>query len=160
MSRGKGAHELVKRFAVMRERRGGGKLILAGPVIDEVPESEGVVCVGSVSEEHKFGLLAAADVLINPSTLESFSIVVLEAWLAGTPVLVNGWCGPTREHCELSGGGLWYTGFADFDAVLSRLVDDVDLRTRLGRAGRAYVSEFYSWPAVRHRYQAFLARIG
>ena len=159
VTRGKGALDLVARFTAMRERRGGGKLILAGPVIDEVPETRGVVCVGPVSEEHKFGLLAAADALVNPSLAESFSIVVLEAWLAGTPVLVNGWCGPTREHCELSGGGLWYTGYADFDRALNRLLDDAEFRSELAQAGQTYVKSCFSWPAVRRRYQALLSRI-
>ena len=54
-------------------------------------------------QEHKFGLLAAADALINPSPHESFSIVVIEAMLVGTPVLVNGRCPPLRGHCENSG---------------------------------------------------------
>ena len=159
VSRGKGTHEMLEMFAAMRARRGSGKLVLAGPVVDEIPESRDVVCVGPVTDEHKYGLLAAAQVLINPSPLESFSLVVLEAWLAGTPVLVNGRCGPTREHCEMSGGGLWYAGFADFDIALNRLIDDRDLRLKLGQAGRAYVGSRYSWPVVRRRYDALLERI-
>lgn len=157
--RSKGTHELVDFFTATRERRGSGKLVIVGPVVDELPKSKSVVCVGSVSEEHKFGLLAAADALINPSPLESFSLVVLEAWLAGTPVLVNGWCGPTRDHCEQSGGGLWYRNFVEFEVALNRLLDDADLRFRLAQAGHGYVSESFSWPAVRRRYQALLSRI-
>ncbi|MCY3850967.1 MAG: glycosyltransferase family 4 protein [Acidimicrobiaceae bacterium] len=157
--RSKGTHELVDFFNAARERRGSGKLVIVGPVVDEIPESEGIVCVGPVSEQHKFGLLAAADALINPSPLESFSLVVLEAWLAGTPVLVNGWCGPTRDHCEQSGGGLWYSNFAEFEVSLNRLLDDAGLRSGLARAGRAYVEDSFSWPAVRRRYQRLLSQI-
>lgn len=157
--RSKGTHELVDFFAATRERRGGGKLVIVGPVADEIPNSKGVVCVGPVSEQHKFGLLAAAGALINPSPLESFSLVVLEAWLAGTPVLVNGWCGPTRDHCEQSGGGLWYSNFVEFEVSLNRLLDDVDLRDSLAEAGRAYVTESFSWPAVRRRYLSLISRV-
>lgn len=157
--RSKGTHELVDFFNATRERRGNGKLVIVGPVVDEIPKSKGVVCVGPVSEQHKFGLVAAADALINPSPLESFSLVVLEAWLAGTPVLVNGWCGPTRDHCEQSGGGLWYSNFVEFEVSLNRLLDDVDLRDRLAQAGHAYVTESFSWPAVRRRYQRLLSQI-
>ena len=159
VSRGKGAHDLVERFAAIRRRPRGAGLVLAGPVIDEVPETAGVLCLGEVPEALKLGLLAAAEVLISPSYLESFSIVVMEAWLAGTPVLVNGWCGPTREHCELSGGGLYYTGVADFDAALRRLLEDAELRARLAEAGRRYVTEAYSWAAVRRRYLGLLSQI-
>ena len=159
VGRGKGAHDLAEWFSAMRARRGGGKLLFVGPVAEELPTTEGIVCVGPVSEEHKFGLLAAADVLINPSPLESFSLVVLEAWLAGTPVLVNGWCGPTRDHCEQSGGGLWYGNFVEFEVSLNRLLDDADLRSKLAQAGHAYVKNSFSWPAVRRRYQALLSQI-
>ena len=157
--RSKGTHELVDFFEATRQRRGNGKLVIVGPVVDRIPKSKGIVCVGSVSEEHKFGLLAAADALINPSPLESFSLVVLEAWLAGTPVLVNGWCGPTRDHCEQSGGGLWYGNFVEFEVSLNRLLDDADLRSKLAQAGQSYVKSSFSWPAVRRRYQALLSQI-
>ena len=109
--------------------------------------------------EHKFGLLAAAEVLINPSPHESFSIVVPEALLAGTPVLVNGWCLPLREHVSNSHGGLWYTGLADFDLALSRLLDDAALRQRTAASGAAYVREMFAWPAVRSRYERLLDNV-
>ena len=159
VERGKGSHELAERFSALRVRRGSGRLVFAGPVIDKPPAADGVIYLGPVPDREKFGLLTAADVLINPSPYESFSIVVLEAWLAGTPVLVNGLCGPTREHCEMSGGGLWYTDATEFEVALGRLMDDADLLARLGRAGRAYVETMYSWPAVRYRYEALLARV-
>ena len=63
---------------------GGGRLVIAGPVIDKPPVVDGVDVLGRIPTEHKFGLLAAADVLINPSPHESFSFVVPEAFLVGT----------------------------------------------------------------------------
>ena len=159
IEKGKGSHDLVKRFARFRAERGSGRLILAGPVVDAPPETAGVECLGVVPSEHKLGLLAAADVLINPSPNESFSLVVPEAFLVGTPVLVNGWCGPLREHCENSSGGLWYTGLADFDVALLRLLDDPVLRTRLGAAGKVYAADFFSWAAVGGRYTRLLAQL-
>ena len=156
---GKGVHDLVRRFGEFRARRGRGKLVVAGPVIDKPPATDGVVVLGPVPAEHKYGLLAAADVLINPSPHESFSMVVPEALLVETPVLVNGWCEPLREHCENSHGGFWYTGEADFDVALARLLDDAPLRARLGSTGRTYVESTFSWPAVRTRYEGLLARL-
>jgi len=160
IDRGKGIHDLVERFTRWRARRGAGRLVLAGPVVHPIPPTAGVTVLGLIDETHKAGLLAAADVLINPSPQESFSIVIHEAWLAGTPVLVNGWSGPMVEHCAASGGGLWWTGAADFDIALSRLVDDAALRARMARGGRAYTERTAAWPAVRSRYEALLARLG
>lgn len=159
VERGKGSHELVERFSALRVERGSGQLVFAGPVIDKPPNADGVIYLGPVPEKEKFGLLAAADLLINPSTYESFSIVLLEAWLAGTPVLVNGLCGPTREHCEMSGGGLWFRDASEFEVAFSRLMDDAELRAKLGGAGRAYVEDLYSWPAVQRRYEVLIARV-
>ncbi|MEM9467313.1 MAG: glycosyltransferase family 4 protein [Actinomycetota bacterium] len=156
---GKGVHDLVERFRRFREQRGSGRLVLAGPVVDAPPATPGVTVLGPVPTEHKFGLLAAADVLINPSPHESFSIVVPEALLAGTPVLVNGWCLPLREHVVNSHGGLWYTGLADFDVALGRLLDDTELRDEAVRAGADYVRSMFSWDAVRTRYERLLAGI-
>ena len=157
IDRGKGVHELVERFADVRRSRGGGNLVLAGPVVDPPPPTPGVRVLGPVPEEHKAGLLAAADVFVNPSPHESFSIVILEAWLAGTPVLVNGWCEPMRHHCEESGGGLWYMGRADFEIALTRLLDDPGARDRLADAGRDYVRSRYGWPIVKRRYEGLLS---
>lgn len=159
VDRGKGTLDLAERFHALRAQRGEGRLVLAGPVIDTPPPLEGVVCVGPVSEQDKHGLLAEAEVLINPSAHESFSLVILEAWMAGTPVLVNGWCGPTTEHAQQSGGGLTYSGVADFRVALSRLLDDPEVRDRLAAAGRRYVTKNYSWPAVRARLDALVARV-
>jgi len=157
---GKGVHDLVERFERFRAVRGHGRLVLAGPVVDAPPPSPHVTLLGPVPAELKFGLLAAADVLINPSPHESFSIVVPEAMLVGTPALVNGWCLPLREHCENSHGGLWYTGLVDFEVALGRLLDDPGLRRRLAAAGADYVNSMFSWPSVRQRYERLLARFG
>lgn len=153
----KGVQELVSSFANVRGQ--GGKLVLAGPVIDKVPPTPGVICTGAVSEEQKYGLLAAAHVLVNPSCYESFSLVVIEAWLMGTAVLVNGWCGATREHCETSGGGYWYRNEAEFSHTYKRLMADAALRSQLAQAGKQYATSQFSWPTVRRRYQALLGRL-
>jgi glycosyltransferase involved in cell wall biosynthesis len=159
VDRGKGTHDLVERFARFRSARGKGRLVLAGPISEAPPTADGVLCLGPIPNEHKHGLMAAADVVINPSFYESFSIVVLEAWLSHTPVLVNGWSPPLVEHCRNSGGGIFYTGTADFDIALGRLLDEPDTRQALAAAGHAYVSQRFSWPAVRTRLDGLTSRV-
>ena len=85
-----------------------------------------------VDEADKWDIVRDALVAVSPSALESFSLVVVEAWVDRVPVLVNGACGPTREHCERSGGGLWFTSYPEFEAVLDRLV----VRRRAARRAR------------------------
>jgi glycosyltransferase involved in cell wall biosynthesis len=84
---------------------------------------------------------------------------VLEAWAAGTTVLVNGLCPPTRGHVARSGGGLWYDGYASFAVALEHLMCDDARRAAMGRAGRRYVEASYTWGRVLERYQRFLTGV-
>jgi glycosyltransferase involved in cell wall biosynthesis len=77
---------------------------------------------------------------------------------SGTPVLVNGHCGPTREHCERSGGGLWFDNYGEFEVALQRLAGDTRLRAAMGELGRRYADDHFRWPALIDRYAAFLTR--
>ena len=73
--------------------------------------------------------------------------------------MVNVRCGATREHCERSGGGLWFGSYLEFEAVLDRLVADAELRRRLGRQGHRYVERHYRWPVLIERYARFLEEV-
>ena len=81
-----------------------------------------------------------------PSPHESFSLTVLESLTAGVPVLVNAVCGATREHCEQSGAGLWFAGFAQFEAALGLLTTDAARRETMRGNGRRYALANYTWP--------------
>jgi glycosyltransferase involved in cell wall biosynthesis len=96
---------------------------------------------------------------VSPSPWEAFSLVIAEAWSAGTPVVVNAGCAATVEHCRRSGGGLSFAGFGEFEAVVDRLYGDEPLRDRLGQRGRAYVDRWFRWPRVIDRYAAFVESV-
>ncbi len=156
----KGTSMLARFFAEWKERRPGPvALVIAGPVVDGPPPHPDVIVAGSVDEATKWGLLRGARALVSPSAYESLSLVVLEAWSVGTPVLVNGACPTTRRHCTTSGGGLWFEGFGAFEMAVERLLADEELRRCMGDAGRAYVEARYRWPVVLDRYTSFLERV-
>jgi glycosyltransferase involved in cell wall biosynthesis len=142
-----------------RRRPGAPRLVFAGPVHEPLPPSEGVVVAGLLAESEKWGALSDADLLIAPSAWESFSLVVIEGWLAGLPVLVNGRCEPTVEHCRRSGGGLWFNLYGDFEVAVDRLLAEPELRRRLAVAGEAYARREFSWQAVTDRYGELVERI-
>lgn len=158
---GKGTRTLAEFFAAFRGRHPelALQLVLAGPVVHEPPAHPDVVVTGPVDEAVKWGLLRGALLLVNPSAFEAFSIVLIEAWSAGVPVLVNARCPATSEHVQRSGGGLAFDGYAAFDAALAALVDHPGRRHALAAGGRAYVDAFYRWPAIIERYGAFLERV-
>jgi glycosyltransferase involved in cell wall biosynthesis len=153
----KGSKMLASYFATYKERHPGPlALALVGPLSYEVEPHPDLVYTGPVEEPDKWDIVHDALVAVSPSALESFSLVVIEAWVDRVPVLVNGSCGPTREHAERSGGGLWFTSYPEFEAVLERLVGDAALRTVLGERGRAYVDSHFEWPVLIARYAEFL----
>ena len=107
----------------------------------------------------KAAAYAAAAVVCQPSVNESFSIVLMEAWLAGTPVLVHARCSVTTHHVFRAGGGLAFEDFYEFAEALDLLLEDGERRRRLGSQGRAYVETVYSWPAVTARLRETLERL-
>ena len=156
----KGSVMLAEYFRTYKQRRPGPlALALVGPVAARIPEDPDIVVPGVVDEDDKGDVVRDALVSVSPSALESFSLVVLEAWVHGTPVVVNATCEPTREHCERSGGGLWFGGYPEFEAVIDRLVADADLRRRLGQNGRHYVERHYRWSVLIRRYADFLTSV-
>lgn len=134
-------------------------LVLVGKPVLEVPRHPRIRHLGFVSEEEKFALLASSELVLMPSPYESLSVIVLEAWALGRPVLVNGACRVLEGQCVRSGGGLFYRGYSEFAAALRLLAESPDLRGRLGRAGRAYVEREYSWDVVEQRTDRFLREI-
>jgi glycosyltransferase involved in cell wall biosynthesis len=156
----KGSAMLARFFRLYKERHPGPlALALVGPVAATIAPDDDIVVTGTVSEADKGDLVRDALVAVSPSALESFSLVVLEAWEQSVPVIVNATCDPTREHCERSGGGLWFGSFREFEVVLSTLHADARLRAFLGARGHAYVQNYYQWPALIRRYARFLTGV-
>jgi phosphatidylinositol alpha 1,6-mannosyltransferase len=124
----------------------GMNLVVAGdgPLRPRVPGA-----LGFVPHDELERLYARAAVVACPSRREGFGVACLEAMAHGRPVVataigglrdlvVDGETGlvvPPRDPAALRG-------------ALARLLDDEELRRRLGAAGRRRAQERFSWPAV------------
>lgn len=160
VERAKGTTALVEMWGHYRRRNPAApRLVLLGPVHEPPPGGDGVILAGRRSDEVKWGALAACSFLAAPSAQESFSLVVIEAWLAGRPVLVNARCGPTVEHCRRSGGGLWFDEYAELEAAADRLFSDGPLADQLGGRGMDYARRQFGWEPVLDRYEELAGRI-
>ena len=155
----KGTHEAVEYFVAYKERNPGPlALVVMGERVHDLIAHPDIVTTGFVSEDVKHACLHGADVLVQPSYLESFSIALLEGFQHATPALVQRACdvldGQVRRACA----GLAYSGFAEFEAALQELAGSPRLRQAAGEAGRTYVQANYRWPVVLDRYEELLAR--
>jgi glycosyltransferase involved in cell wall biosynthesis len=133
-------------------------LVLAGPVKMAIPEVPRLRVLGFVSDEVRDALLREALALIMPSPFESLNIAVLEAWNAGTPVLVNGRCRPLLGQTRRANGGLIYERRDDFIEALRFFVNNPDAARQFGAQGQQYVEREYRWPVVMSKVEALLAR--
>ena len=125
-----------------------------------IPDDPAIVHLGFLSEQEKWDALAACDLLFMPSPYESLSMVTLEAWWAGRPVLANARCAVLRGQCHRSNAGLYYSGFDEFTEALALLESDAGLRAALGRNGRSYFDANYTWDLIERKYLDLLARLG
>ena len=142
-----------------RETRRSATLALFGKGTMEITENVHVRLMGVVTEAEKLAGIARARALLMPSRHESLSMVVLEAWMMGRPVLVNGDCEVLRGQVLRSGGGLYYRRYEEFAAALDLLLDRPDLADVLGAQGREYFQEHYDWPRIMEKYERLLGRV-
>ena len=87
--------------------------------------------------------------------MESFSLAVMEAWLA---VLLSSRWRQARSWpgiASVPGGGLCYSDRAGLVRDL-RLLQSEERAAEMAAAGRRYVIENYTWPAVLDRMEASL----
>jgi hypothetical protein len=130
-----------------------------GKAILPVPEHPRIKHLGFLDDQDKFDALAAADLLIMPSYYESLSMVALEAWALGKPVLANGKCEVLRGQCIRSRAGLYYETQAEFVETLKAIADGRTLNAALGANGRVFFDRHYSWPVIEQKYLDMLERL-
>lgn len=146
---GKGLGSLLKHHRRLTKRdpdapwlvlAGSGDLELAGPKVK---------LVGRIDEQDKWDGLAGALAAVVPSRFESLSLLALEAFAVGTPILGNAESEVVSGHVQRSGAGAtWNTSDEYFDAV-----DQVrDARASMSRLATRYAGSF-RWDKVMEAYR-------
>lgn len=156
----KGCKELFEFFqGYLRENVGHLSLVLIGNSLLPIPEHPRIRHLGFLDDADKFDAMVAADVLLVPSYFESLSMVALEAWALGRPVLANARCDVLKGQCIRSNAGLYYQSYQEFLGTLQAFEGNRWLRAALGNNGRRFYREHYDWPVIERKYLDMIERL-
>jgi len=149
----KGCGQLFNFWERYKRRYGNGlKLVLVGGSQMKIPDREDILYLGYISETDKYYLISNAKCLIMPSFYESFSIVLLEAWLNERPVLVNGRCDVLIGQCRRGNGGLWYQNYNEFEACLNYILENREMTRQMAMSGKRYTMNNYDMSMIKQKY--------
>ncbi len=154
----KGVPELIRHFVRFSKITSFDlDLVLIGKSVIEIPNHEKINYLGFVDDKEKFDALAGAEVLVIPSQFESLSMVTLEAWALGIPVVANGRTEVLKGQCKRSNAGLWYTNFDEFNESFRLLLENDSIRKGMGENGRTFFNKNYSWDVIEKKYLKILS---
>jgi glycosyltransferase involved in cell wall biosynthesis len=159
IDKGKGCEELVEYFSTYIKEGGDASLVLMGVKLMPLPEESYINFAGLLSDVERAQALEAATVVVVPSPFESLSLLALEAFAVGTPVLANARSEVLVDHCLTSNAGLFYADRHEFVECLDTLIRDERLRAALGRNGRDYVRQNYRWDVILAKYERMIAKV-
>lgn len=134
------------------------QLVLAGPGKTSFSGYEdGIVDLGLLEENEKDALLSNCRALFQPSTNESYSRVIMEAWFKARPVAVQRECLATKTAVQDANGG-WLAGDEAEWAEMFSFVENLDNKELLeyGERGRSYARQYAVWDRVIDRYEKVL----
>jgi glycosyltransferase involved in cell wall biosynthesis len=156
---GKGCEELIEYFSSYVQGGGDASLVLMGVKLMQLPEEPWIRFAGLLSERERLHALEAATIVVVPSPYESLSLLALEAFAVGTPVLANARSEVLVDHCVRSNAGLFYADREEFVEALNLLLGDEQLRAAMGRNGKEYVRRNYRWDVIMSKYDRLLAKV-
>jgi glycosyltransferase involved in cell wall biosynthesis len=116
-------------------------------LIEKLGLADAVSFITGVPDERIVELYAESELAIVPSLYEGFSLPAVEAMGSATPLVASD-VGALPEVTGVDGETVLRSKAGDVDSLrraIERGLDDPELRARIGAAGRARVSELYTW---------------
>jgi cellulose synthase/poly-beta-1,6-N-acetylglucosamine synthase-like glycosyltransferase/glycosyltransferase involved in cell wall biosynthesis len=153
---------LIRAFALVVRHRPEAMLIIAGDgeearSLRKLAHSLGlskhqVIFMGKVSEDTKLRLLQMAWVLVNPSLMEGWGMVTIEANACGTPVIASNVPGLRDSvHNPHTGYLVRYGDSLALARSISVVLSDARLRSSMGRKALAWARKF-EWQKSSRRF--------
>ncbi|MCK5541113.1 MAG: glycosyltransferase [Desulfobacterales bacterium] len=158
----KGPDILLSAFIDLKEKLKDYQLLMIGPdegmlnaMKNKVKDSnslDDVIFTGYVGGIEKSMAYHAADFVVIPSRQEAMSIVVLEAGITGTPVVITDQCG--FDEIENVDGGVVVTATIEgVKAGMEALFVDTDKLVEKGKNLKQFCKKHYTWNASALKYQ-------
>lgn len=157
----KGPDILLEAFYNVSQKYPDYQLVFAGPDGGELSAlkqfaidrniNDRVHFIGFVSGSDKAYLYQRAEFLIIPSRMEAMSIVVLEAGICGTPVLITNKCG-FNEVANINGGEVVEATVTGLSDGLVKMFNRKEILGKLGLNLKAFVFEYYTWDMISRHY--------
>lgn len=159
---GKNVQTLLKYFREYKMRRKTDlKLILIGGGEIEIPNDikEHVIDLGFVDKQDKYDAISASEYLCQPSKNESFSLVIMESWLCGRPVLVHEKCDVTANFARESRGGLYFNNYFEFEGCTDFYLQNKAIAAQMGANGSQYVKDNFSWSVIVENFKKYFEEL-
>lgn len=157
IGRAKGIDQLIEYFARYREKSGQTnlKLILAGGLDHGfvLPKIDGIQFQGFVSGEEKLSLLRDAACVVNPSELESLSLLALEGMALRKPLLLNTRCAVFADYASRLPSVKGFHDFESFSVGLKSCLSTNEQWRHDLETTHDWVAKQYSWNAVLGAYR-------
>jgi glycosyltransferase involved in cell wall biosynthesis len=157
----KGPDLLLHAFCNIRESFKNHHLVFAGPDDGMLVELRDMAAAGDIPDRvHFTGYLDggdrsrayyAADLLVVPSRQEAMSIVVLEAGVTGTPVLITDQCG-FDEVLSAGGGQVVPATVEGLQKGLTVMLEDGEELKAMGDRLNKHVRTHFAWDTIANRY--------
>jgi N-acetyl-alpha-D-glucosaminyl L-malate synthase BshA len=157
----KGVEYLIKSFSKVIRAVPNAKLVIAGDgpqrdyiikLIDNLNLKKSVKMIGKVRDDDLLRVYAASDVLVLPSLMEGFGMVLIEAMACGKPCVASRAGGVEDVIVDGETGFIVPPADSDslYQAIHDILIDDM-LSKKFGVAGRKRVEENFTWDHIARR---------
>ena len=151
---GKGCEELLEYFQTYLQEGGDATLMLMGTKLMPLPDDPHVRFAGMLPDEERLHALEAATVVVVPSPYESLSLLALEAFAVGTPVLANARAEVLVDHCRRSNAGpVLRRPLGVHRGAEAARARRGACAPRWARNGKAYVNDHYRWSTILAKYE-------
>jgi glycosyltransferase involved in cell wall biosynthesis len=164
----KGSMTVVEAMRVLWQRGSDAWLVMAGPslrafddyIAPKMKEYPKLVNLPAFADDEKRDLLAAAEIVVQPSRVESLGLVLMEAWANAKPVIAAE-IAVSRELIDRCNGGVLvpFDDAARLANEIERLLENPELRHSLGLRGQDFARRYEGdnlWPRYAEEFESLV----